>query len=168
MPPHPHEFHFVTPPCSPKRRGSPPSCDPETGIPLYPPPALNRNTRLPSPSPSASSYNTPRTQDWFSNSGDTGDVSELESACDDAVVRSESNSPAKEVPSVVGTIVVHKNAGSNPTAPLRANSPAPSPRCRALLGRRRRRFVEHRKAQSSDSSSPARREVLSLTVVKQS
>ncbi|KAL3779781.1 hypothetical protein HJC23_005998 [Cyclotella cryptica] len=162
MPPNPHEFHFVTPPCSPKRRGSPPSCDPDRAVPLYPPPALNRNTRLPSPSPSASSCNTLRTQDCFSNSADNGDISELESSCDGAGVRSSSNSPTKEVPSVVGTIFVQKNAGSSPMAPLRASSPAPSPRCRALLEKRRRRFVEHRKAQSFDSSSPARSGILCL------
>ena len=69
MPPHPYELHFVTPPCSPKRRGSPPSCDPDSGVPLYPPPSLNRNPRLPSPS-STSSFATARN---FS----TSDLSEL-------------------------------------------------------------------------------------------
>jgi chromosome segregation ATPase len=137
MPPHPYEFHFVTPPCSPKRRGSPPSCDTDVnGVPLFPPPSLSRNPRLPSPSNSSASFGTPRNE-WFS----TGDLSELESNYDDGA-RSSDNSPSKDVPSVIDTIDIDNKS-----------PPAASPRSKALIERRRRRFVEHRRARSIDTSS---------------
>ena len=102
MPPHPYEFHFATPPCSPKRRGSPQSCD--TDSPLCLPPSVSRNPGL----FSASSFSTGELSE------DAGDVDQSRS------------SPSEE------------RSGA-----IRGRSPNKS-----LIQKRRRRFVEHRRARS--------------------